>query len=66
MNYCTKCGGSNFVSFCKKCNSIESHNDCIRRECADKIRSLPCVNDNETEIRREDAIIAIIGDYEHD
>jgi RNA processing factor Prp31 len=35
--------------------------DEIRAEAAERLRTLPCVNDNKTEIRREDAIAAITG-----
>lgn len=30
---CTRCGRSNFVSFCKNCGDLEAHDDAIRREC---------------------------------
>jgi len=33
----------------------------IRIECADIVRNTPCVNGNETEVRKEDAIAAILS-----
>jgi len=40
---------------------ITDHDRRKKMKYVDILRTLPCVNDNETEIRREDAINSIIG-----
>jgi hypothetical protein len=36
------------------------------RDAADKLRTLECVNGNETEIRREDALAIILADKQEE
>jgi len=67
-NFCMKPSGYDYIAMFNESAITEAAAfitaDCerIRRECSEILRTLPCVNDNETEIRREDAISAIVGE----